>query len=343
METILITGGAGYIGSHAVKLMLDNNYHVVVFDNLYRGYQEAIDILTDYSNKTQKGKLTFFKGDLTNKKDLEKCFSENQIEGVMHFAALCLVGESMQIPEKYFENNVIGSLNLFEVMKANNVNKIIFSSTCATYGESQYLPLDEKHPQNPTNPYGESKLLVEKILKWFNQIHKTNYIILRYFNICGADSNGMIGDSKKPSQLLLQNAVRGAMGIEKFYLTCPTVDTPDGTPIRDYIDVEDLVKAHLLAYQKLEEIKGGDTFNEIINLGNGKGWSVKEIVSEVEKTFNIKIEATKGETRPGEYAHVYADNTKAREILKWSPKKSLKDSIESLKKWYEKYPNGYKY
>ncbi len=343
MKTILITGGAGYIGSHAVKLMLDNDYHVVVFDNLFRGYKEAVDILSDYSDKNKKGKLSFFKGDLTNINDIEECFSNYKIEGVLHFAALCLVSESMSEPEKYFHNNTYGSLNLLKVMQSQNVKNIIFSSTCAVYGESQYLPLDEKHPTNPSNPYGESKLLTERILKWFGEIYGFNYTILRYFNICGSNKDGLIGDSKKPSQLLLQNAVRGAMNIEKFYLTCPQVDTPDGTPIRDYIDVEDLVNAHLLAYKNLEALKDTESFREIINLGNGKGWSVKEIVTEVEKIFNIKINATQGETRKGEYAHVYANNTKAKEMLKWTPQKSLKDSVESLQKWYEKYPNGYSY
>lgn len=343
MKTILITGGAGYIGSHAVKIMLDNNYHVVVFDNLYRGYKEAVDILSEYSDKNKKGKLTFFKGDLTNINDIEECISNHNIEGVLHFAALCLVNESMAEPDKYFYNNTFGSLNLLKVLNAKNIKKFIFSSTCAVYGESQYLPLDENHPTNPTNPYGDSKLLTERILRWFGEVYGFNYAILRYFNICGSDKNGMIGDSKKPSQLLVQNAVRGAMNIEKFYLTCPVVDTPDKTPIRDYIDVEDLVNAHLLAYLKLENLEKDKSFREVINLGNGKGWSVKEIVTEVEKIFDIKINATQGETRKGEYAHVYANNSKAKEVLKWTPQKSLKDSVESLKKWYEKYPNGYKY
>jgi UDP-glucose 4-epimerase len=330
-KKILITGGAGYIGSHAVKLFLEKGYEVVVFDNLSRGFREPIDILKKI------GKLNFIKGDLRNKADIEKVFRMHKIDCVLHFAALCLVNESMENPGLYFENNVCGSLNLLEAMKKFKVGKIIFSSTCATYGETKYLPVDEKHPQDPVNPYGESKLLVEKMLPWY-EVFGMKYIILRYFNICGADNAGMIGDSKKPSQLLMQNAVRGAMGIEPFAFTCAKVETPDGTPIRDYIDVEDLVEAHFAAYEFLNKNKK----SEIFNLGNGKGYSVKEIVNEVEKNFNIKLKKKKALTRKGEYAKIFANPEKAQKMLKWKPKKSISESVESLKKWYTGHPNGYK-
>ena len=330
-KKILITGGAGYIGSHAVKLFLEKGYEVVVFDNLSRGFREPIDILKKI------GKLNFIKGDLRNKADIEKVFRMHKIDCVLHFAALCLVNESMENPGLYFENNVCGSLNLFEAMKKFKVGKIIFSSTCATYGETKYLPVDEKHPQDPVNPYGESKLLVEKMLPWY-EVFGMKYIILRYFNICGADNAGMIGDSKKPSQLLMQNAVRGAMGIEPFAFTCAKVETPDGTPIRDYIDVEDLVEAHFAAYEFLNKHKK----SEIFNLGNGKGYSVKEIVNEVEKNFNIKLKKKKASIRKGEYAKIFANPEKAQRILKWKPKKNISESVESLKKWYTGHPNGYK-
>lgn len=329
-KTILITGGAGYIGSHAVKRFLEEGYAVVVFDSLYRGYEQAIDILKGH------GDCTFVKGDLRNKEDVEKLFSEHKVDGVIHFAALCLVDESMKQPELYFENNVLGSLNLLRAMQGKT-EKIIFSSTCAVYGETVYLPVDEKHPTNPANPYGESKLMVEKMIKWYGELHGLHYVILRYFNVCGADSNGEIGDSKKPSMLLMQNAVRGAMGIEEFAYTCPEVKTPDGTPIRDYIDVEDLVEAHLAAFKYLDN-QGQNT---ILNLGNGKGYSVKEVVSEVEKVFDKTLEKKKTTPRQGEYAAIFADNSLAKKVLQWEPKKSLNDSISSLQKWYEKFPNGY--
>jgi len=331
-KTILITGGAGYIGSHAVKLFLKKGFDLVVFDNLSRGYREPLDILKQSDN------LKFAKGDLRNKKEIREVFAKYKIDAVIHFAALCSVNESMEQPELYFENNVAGSLNLLEAMREFKVKKIIFSSTCAVYGEAKYLPVDEKHPQEPANPYGESKLMVERILNWYGMTHKFNFVILRYFNVCGADSEGAIGDSKKPSQLLMQNAVRGAMGIEPFLYTCAKVKTSDHTPIRDYIDVEDLVEAHYAAYNYLER----EGKNEILNLGNGKGYSVKEIVREVENQFGIRMKKSKGLARKGEYAKIYANSKKAMKILKWKPKKNLSDSVKSLRRWYEKFPKGYK-
>jgi UDP-glucose 4-epimerase len=328
---ILVTGGAGYIGSHAVKLFLEKGYEVVVFDNLSRGFREPLNILKKI------GKLNFVKGDLRNKAEIEKVFRTHKIDGVLHFAALCLVNESMENPGMYFENNVGGSLNLLEVMKKHGVKKIIFSSTCATYGETKYLPVDEAHPQKPVNPYGESKLLVEKMLPWYESFG-IRHVILRYFNICGAANSGIIGDSKKPSQLLVQNAVRGAMGIEPFAFTCAKVKTPDGTPIRDYIDVEDLVEAHFAAYAYLE--KGGKS--DVFNLGNGKGYSVKEIVGGVEKIFGLKLKMKKAQARKGEYANIFADPKKAQKVLKWRSKKGIAESVESLKKWYTGHPKGYR-
>lgn len=327
---ILITGGAGYIGSHAVKLFLQKGYEVVVLDNLVHGYRGPIELLKKY------GELEFVKGDLKNSDDIKKVFSTYELDAVLHFAALCLVNESMEQPQKYFQNNACGTLNLLEAMRLSNVRDLVFSSTCAVYGESEYLPIDEKHPTNPTNPYGESKLMAEKIIKWYSQIHDLNYVILRYFNVCGADSDGEIGDTGK--ELLMQNAVRGAMGIKEFKLTCSPVDTPDRTPIRDYIDVEDLVMAHFSALEYLT--KNNDS--QIINLGNGTGYSVKEIVQKVEEVFDIKIEAKQGKPRKGEYAKVYADISKAKKLLNWQPKKSLEDSVLTLKEWYESHPDGWK-
>lgn len=332
IKKILVTGGAGYIGSHAVKFFLERQFEVISFDNFSRGYKEPLEILK------KSGKLKVVKGDLRNKKNIQKVFSENKIDTVIHFAALCSVNESIEKPELYFENNVLGSLNLFEEMRGAGVKKVIFSSTCATYGETEYLPVDEKHPQNPASPYGESKLLTERMLRWYGNLHGFKYAILRYFNVCGADTDGVIGDSKKPSSLLVQNAVRGAMGIAPFFYTCQKVDTPDKSPIRDYIDVEDLASAHYLAYEYLQKI---DSRSEIFNLGNGTGWSVKEIVSKVEEEFGKKMSKQNGEVRKGEDAKIYANPSKAFKMLKWKPKKNIKDSILSLRKWYEKYPNGY--
>lgn len=331
--TILITGGAGYIGSHAVKLFLGRGYRVVVFDNLSRGWRQPLDILAPL------GDLVFVNGDLTKTADLDQLFTDYNFAGVLHFAALCLVDESMSQPERYFHNNVIGSFNLLEQLRQHGCPPLIFSSTCAVYGESQYLPIDEQHPTNPANPYGESKLMVEKMIQWYGSQHQLPYTILRYFNVCGADSQGLIGDSKKPSQLLMQNAVRGALNIEPFAYTCGQVDTQDGTPIRDYIDVEDLVAAHAAAYDYLAAAGS----SQIINLGNGQGYSVTEIVSAVENNLHCQLVKAQAPARLGEYAQVYADNSKAKQLLAWQPRKSLDDSIVSLVKWYHNFPSGYQF
>jgi UDP-glucose 4-epimerase len=330
-KTILVTGGAGYIGSHAVKLLVEHNYRIVVFDNLSNGYRQAITQLEGI------GEIKFIKGDLRHPAEIDHLFATEKIDAVMHFAALCSVDESMKHPEQYFENNTIGTYNLLEAMRKSAVDYLIFSSTCAVYGETAYLPVDEKHPQNPVNPYGESKFLSEKIIKWYGALHGLRYVILRYFNVCGASRDGLIGDSKKPSLLLMQNAVRGAMDIEPFYLTCPPVDTPDGTPVRDYIDVEDLVEAHYHALMYLQKGGGSDVFN----LGNGKGYSVKEIIKKVEDVFGITMPMPAGKPREGEYAQIYASPHKARQAFDWQTAKSLKESITSLQKWYTHHPNGY--
>ena len=333
MKKVLITGGAGYIGSHAVKLFLEKKYEVIVIDNLSRGFKQSLEILEKF------GKLKFIEGDLRNKSDIEKVFKNQKIDAVIHFAALCSVNESMEKPEMYFENNVLGTLNLLEMMKKFKTDKLIFSSTCATYGETNGQAIDENYPQKPTNPYGESKLMAEKVISWFGKIYGLNYVLLRYFNVCGADKDGIIGDSKNPSQLLVQNAVRGVMGIESFSFTCPKVNTLDGTPIRDYVDVEDLIAAHFRAFKYLEKNKKSDVFN----LGNGRGYSVKEIVSEVEKIFGKKIKKTKSQKRKGEYAKIFANPKRARVVLNWKPEKKLRNSIKSLEKWYSNFPNGYKF
>jgi len=333
-KKILVTGGAGYIGSHAVKALLEQGYGVVVFDNLFRGFKEAIDVL-----KKNFSRLKFYQGDLRNYTDVAQVFKKEPIKEVMHFAALCLVSESMEKLGEYFENNVLGTSNLLKAMARFNVDKLIFSSTCAVYGESQYLPVDEKHPTNPNSPYGESKLMAEKEIYWFGQLKDLKYVILRYFNVTGASSDGLIGDSKKPSQLLVQNAVRGALNIEPFQLTCPKVDTADGTPIRDYLNVEDLAAAHLKALDYLA--RGGRS--DIFNLGTGQGNSVLEIINSVQKITKVKFPVSKGETRRGEYAQVYADISKAKKALKWEPRKTITDSILSLVKWYKNRPNGWSY
>jgi UDP-glucose 4-epimerase len=332
MSKILITGCGGYIGSVASDLFLSKGYDIVGIDNFQTGYKRPLELL---KNKYPE-KLRYYETDLTD--NLSPIFeNEKEITMVVHYAASCLVDESMKNPGKYFFNNVAGTANLLSAMDKYNVRKIIFSSTCAVYGEAKYFPIDEKHPLNPTTPYGASKKMAEEVIQWFGKIKNFYSIILRYFNVCGATDDGSIGDSKKPSTLLVQNAVRGALGIEKFYLTCPEVNTPDKTPIRDYIDVVDLNEAHLKAMEYLLTREK----SEIINLGTGTGNSVLEIVEEVKKLTGKDIPIEKANTRIGDDAKKIADINYANKTLGWQPKRTIKDSIKSLLIWYKNHPKGW--
>ncbi len=336
---ILITGAGGYIGSVAAYLFLEKNFEVVAIDNFSTGYRQPLELL---QKKFGAKNFRFYQADLKSD-DLSPIFKKEMgIKVVVHYAASCLVDESMKNPFKYFHNNVLGTLNLLETMKNFAVKNIVFSSTCAVYGEAEYVPVDEEHPTKPLNPYGESKRMAERIIEWYAKIFNIRYLILRYFNVCGASDDGLIGDSKKPSVLLVQNAVRGALGIEPFYLTCPEVATYDKTPIRDYVNVVDLNEAHLLAVEKLESLKVGN-FGEVINLGTGTGNSVLEIVKKVEEVTGKKIELKKTTPRQGEYAKIYASIEKARNVLGWQPKRKIEESIKSLVAWYKIHPYGWKF
>ena len=332
MKTILITGAGGYIGSVAASLLLEKDYKVVAIDNFSTGYKEPLNLLMQ---KYGKEKLKIYNVDL--KGFFSHVFRENQIDAVLHYAASCSVNESMERPEKYFTNNSLATQRLLHTMLDAKIDKIVFSSTCAVYGEAEYVPIDENHPTRPANPYGESKLVSETFLRWYSTLGKLKYVALRFFNVCGATDNGEIGDSKNPSVHLMQNAVRGALGIEPFYLTCGRFDTPDGTPIRDYVNVVDLNEAHIKALEYL--FNGGSS--EIINLGTGDGNSVMEIVQQVEEITGKKINVDQGPARAGEYAKMIASTKKAKEILGWVPARTLKNSVESLVSWYTKHPHGW--
>ena len=332
MKTVLITGAGGYIGSVAASLLLEKDYKVVAIDNFSTGYKEPLNLLMQ---KYGKEKLKIYNVDL--KGFFSHVFRENQIDAVLHYAASCSVNESMERPEKYFTNNSLATQRLLHTMLDAKIDKIVFSSTCAVYGEAEYVPIDENHPTRPANPYGESKLVSETFLRWYSTLGKLKYVALRYFNVCGATDNGEIGDSKNPSVHLMQNAVRGALGIEPFYLTCGRFDTPDGTPIRDYVNVVDLNEAHIKALEYL--FNGGSS--EIINLGTGDGNSVMEIVQQVEEITGKKINVDQGPARAGEYAKMIASTKKAKEILGWVPARTLKNSVESLVSWYTKHPHGW--
>jgi len=336
MSKILITGAGGYIGSVAADLFLKTGYEVVGVDNFTTGYRAPLE----YFKGKYGDKFRFYEGDLTT--DLSSVFEKESEAGapfdaVIHYAASCLVDESMKKPGKYFINNVGSTSILLSLMNKFNIKNIVFSSTCAVYGEAEYYPIDEKHPLNPTTPYGASKKMAEEVIQWYGKLKGFNYMILRYFNVCGASEDGSVGDSKKPSSLLVQNAVRGALGIEKFYLTCPEVDTPDKTPIRDYIDVVDLNLAHLKALEYMVKNKK----SEIINLGTGTGSSVLEVVNQVKKLTNVEIPIEKANTRQGDDAKKIANIEKAEKVLGWKPTKTIEDSVRSLIVWYKAHPNGW--
>ena len=330
---VLVTGAGGYIGSIASYLLLQQGYSVVALDNFSRGYKKPLVLLQKIFGKE---KLHIYKKDLAE--NLSSIFKKEEIDAVLHYAAYCIVDESMKNPYTYLNSNIAAASNLLESMAKYHVKKIVFSSTCAVYGDAHYIPVDEKHPTNPENPYGESKLMVEKIIEWYGKLKGIHYCILRYFNVCGASDDGLMGDSKKPSSLLVQNAVRGALGIEQFYLTCPQVKTPDKTPIRDFINVMDLNEAHLLALQYLAS--GGKS--DIINLGTGSGNSVMEIVRKVQETTGVQFKLNKTTPRRGDYAKTIASINKAQKVLGWKPKIKITDSILSLVKWYRNHPNGWK-
>lgn len=302
MKNVLVMGGAGYIGSHTVKHLMQKGYGCVVADNLVYGHQEAV--LTPH----------FEKADLLDKASLNTVFDKYEVEAVIHFVAFAYVGESVEKPQKYYENNVVGTLNLLDVMLAHNVKKIVFSSTCATYGEPEYVPIDENHPQNPINPYGRTKLMIEQIFRDYEKAYGLRHIALRYFNAAGCSKDGEIGESHTPETHLLPLVLKAIKGErENIKVFGTDYDTPDGTCIRDYIHVEDLAQAHRLALEKLDEYSG------CINLGTGIGTSVKEIIAAAEKVSGQKCPVEYAARRPGDPARLFAANGKAGEILGWQP------------------------
>ena len=312
MTAILVTGGAGYIGSHTCKALHAAGFTPVTFDNLVYGHREAV----------RWG--PFIEGDLGDRELLDRVMREHSVTAVIHFAAYAYVGESMQYPEKYFSNNVVNTLNLLETMRGCGVGKIVFSSTCATYGFPERLPIDEQHPQNPVNPYGESKLFVERALKWFGVAHELRSVALRYFNAAGADAEREVGEDHTPETHLIPLVIEAAMGsrpqVEIFGSDYPT---PDGTAIRDYIHVTDLGAAHVKALQYL--VAGGDSV--ALNLGTGKGYSVREVISAVERVSGGSVPAKRSPRRAGDPAELVADAAGANRLLGWVPEHSSLDNI----------------
>ncbi len=327
--SILVTGGAGYIGSHAVKGLIDRGYDVVIVDNLETGFEKAVD-----------SRARFYKGDIRDIDFLSSMFSKENVEGVIHFAANSLVGESMVNPLKYFDNNVHGTRVLLSSMMEYGVKHIVFSSTAATYGEPIRIPIDETHPTNPINPYGEAKLMMEKVIDWTSKAHELTYVSLRYFNVAGAHPSGEIGESHDPETHLIPIILQVPnKQREKLSVFGNDYDTKDGTCIRDYIHIEDLVEAHVLAMEYL--LKGNES--NLFNLGSGDGYSIYEMIEAAKAATGEEIPFELAERRAGDPAVLIASNGKAKEILKWTPKHTdVKDIIKSAWNFHKKYPNGFK-
>lgn len=321
---ILVTGGAGYIGSHCVLALLKEGFAVHIFDNFSTGHKETVETLKKY------GTLTYSEGDLQNKTDIKKVFENNKIDAVVHFAAFSQVGESVKNPQKYYQNNVCGTLNLLEAMLENDVKKIVFSSTAATYGEPVYTPIDENHPQLPINPYGQTKLMIERIMDDYDKAYGLKSVRLRYFNVAGADSDGRVGEWHNPETHLVPNILKSSFGDGKtFEMYGDDYDTKDGTCVRDYINVEDLAQAHILALKYLND--GGET--NFFNLGTQEGTTVQEVFDVCEQVIGKSIPVKKMPRREGDPAILVADNTKAKNELGWEPKNSFEHSVKTAYEW----------
>lgn len=325
---LLVLGGAGYIGSHTATELIENGHEVVVADSLVTGYKEAVP-----------EKAMFYQGDLRDKAFLDNLMKKEKVDAVIHFAAFSLVGESVVNPLKYYENNLYGTKVLLEAMIENGVNKIVFSSTAATYGEPENIPILESDRTCPTNPYGETKLAMEKMIFWAAKAHNLRYVSLRYFNACGAHKSGEIGEAHNPESHLIPLVLQVPNGKREFVSIYGTdYDTPDGTCIRDYIHVTDLAKAHILAVEYL--MNGGES--DIFNLGNGIGYSVKEVIDTARKVTGHPIMAKEEKRRAGDPARLVASGQKAKDILGWDPEiKELSDIIESAWKWHSEHPDGF--
>lgn len=327
MKNILVVGGAGYIGSYMCKCLSESGYVPIVLDNLVCGHREAV----------KWG--PFIEGSMADSKLLEQIFSDYHVAAVMHFAAFCYVGESVAEPGKYYRNNVINTLNLLEMMVKRKVTNFIFSSSCATYGEPEHIPITEQHPQAPINPYGRSKLMVEQILEDFQAAYGLESVILRYFNAAGADPDGELGEDHNPETHLIPLVLQTVLGKrESIDIFGDNYPTADGTCIRDYIHIADLSQAHLLALKRLLDGLPGGKYN----LGNGNGYSVKEVIETAKNVTGRSIPFRIVERRPGDTSVLVGSSEKAINVLGWKPKFSdLYSIIETAWNWHKSNPEGY--
>ncbi len=325
---ILVLGGAGYIGSHTVYELIDAGREVVVADNLITGFKAAVH-----------PKAKFYQIDLRNRVELDELFENEEIDGVIHFAAFSQVGESMSKPLKYYENNLWGTTVLLQSMVAHRVDKIVFSSTAATYGEPERIPILENDRTQPTNCYGETKLAMEKMMRWTGGAHPLHYVALRYFNACGAHMSGSIGEAHNPETHLIPLILQVPLGVrEKVSIFGDDYPTKDGTCVRDYIHVTDLAQAHILALDYL--MKGGES--NVFNLGNGVGFTVKEVIDVARRVTGHPIPAEISPRRAGDPAQLVASSEKAKSVLGWKPQyDSLETIVDSAWKWHKAHPNGF--
>ncbi|MBV8887473.1 MAG: UDP-glucose 4-epimerase GalE [Chroococcidiopsidaceae cyanobacterium CP_BM_RX_35] len=323
-QSILVTGGAGYIGSHTVLALKRAGYEVVVLDNLVYGHRDLVEKVLQ---------VELIVGDTNDRGLLNQLFATHKIAAVMHFSAYAYVGESVTDPDKYYRNNVVGTLTLLEAMLAASVKQFVFSSTCATYGVPQEVPIPEEHPQNPINPYGTTKLMVERILKDFDVAYALKSVVFRYFNAAGADPHGLLGEDHDPETHLIPLVLMTALGKrESVSIFGTDYSTPDGTCIRDYIHVTDLASAHVLGLEYL--LQGGDTAT--FNLGNGNGFSVRQVIQTTEEVTGQEIKVIETARRPGDPPILVGSSDKARDILGWQPQYSaLSEIIKHAWQWHQ--------
>lgn len=326
--SILVVGGAGYIGSHMVKRLIEQGQEVVVVDNLSTGHRKAVD-----------EKARFYEGDIRNHVFLKGVFDRENIDTVVHFAAFSIVPESMEKPLKYFDNNTAGMVALLEEMRDHDVKRIIFSSTAATYGVPEKSPIEENDRQAPINPYGESKLMMEKIIRWADQAYGIKFVALRYFNVAGAYPDGSIGEDHGPETHLTPIILQVAAGQrDQLKIFGDDYNTPDGTNVRDYVHVLDLVDAHILAIKYLKAGNDSDVFN----LGSSTGFSVKQMVEAAREVTGEPIPAEIAERRPGDPDSLIAASQKARDVLQWQPQyDDVKEIIQTAWNWKQQHPRGY--
>jgi UDP-glucose-4-epimerase GalE len=334
MSVVLVTGGAGYVGSHAVKALVSEGYQVAVFDDLSAGHAEAVHRI---ASRYPPHSVTLVEGDILDATALDRAIAAARPDAVMHFAARLLVGESVREPFKYYRTNVTGTLNVLEAMARAQVSKFVFSSTCATFGEPVREALDEEHPQRPINAYGQTKLAVEHALPHLERAFGIRWTALRYFNAAGADPDGYLGEDHQPEEHLIPRAIASVHGGERLTIFGEDYPTPDGTCIRDYVHVTDLAAAHIAALRRLDAGEPSRAYN----LGSGNGMSVLEVLKAVEKAAGQPVPHNRGPRRPGDPARLVAASERAARELRWRPKFDLQEIVDTAWRWHMSHPHGY--